>query len=117
VIDAGSPRGDLGAVVEAVRGGTVIVVVNKCDLVSAVKCSAALEILGEPVFISAKTGTGMELLYERIPRSLGVDRFDPAVPVCFTARQQRLVEALAGADTAGRALGFASRLLGGPVEV
>jgi len=63
----------------------VVRVVNKCDLV-----------LPQPqpghVYLSAKTGRGIDTLLEAITRTLGAQDLSPSEPVAFTPRQKHLLE-------------------------
>ena len=66
-----------------------LVVINKCDL--GLKADVVPE---QTLVISAKNGTGIEELTKHIRTMLGVEGFDLKQAVCFTDRQQRLLEQL-----------------------
>jgi tRNA modification GTPase len=87
---------------ETVRGLPHLVIANKCDL----RRSPELENL-EPLWVSAKTGEGLDSLRERIRRALGDKRFDGhAESVLTSARQNeavlRAIAALAAGESALR---------------
>lgn len=63
----------------------VVRVVNKCDLVQP-------KLQPDHVYLSAKTGQGIDALLEAITRTLGIQTLKPGEPVAFTPRQMRLLE-------------------------
>ncbi len=91
----------------------ILTVINKSDL--PVKLKAGSQ--AEAVQISAKLGTGIENLLKKIQQRLGVTGFDLRAAVCFTARQERLVENLAGAKSKDEAVSVITELLNGRIEV
>jgi len=70
----------------------VVRVVNKCDLVQPKPQTGH-------VYLSAKTGQGIDTLLEAIPSTLGVPTLKPGEPVAFTPRQTRLLEDILQCNT------------------
>lgn len=68
-----------------------IIVLNKCDTLG----SLAAPEFKEAVKISAKTGSGVKELIEKIEGSLGIADFDMKKTVCFTDRQLTIVKQIA----------------------
>ncbi len=66
-----------------------LVVFNKCDLVK--------DLSFEGLKISAKTGSGINVLIEKIEQALGVWDFDMKKTVCFTDRQRKVLEQIIAA--------------------
>ncbi len=73
----------------------LIAVLNKSDLPTAISDKNTTFDATNMVPISAKTGNGIDELTDRIQTVLGVSNFDPTLPVCFTQRQELLLERLA----------------------
>ncbi|MBN2512493.1 MAG: GTP-binding protein [Sedimentisphaerales bacterium] len=63
----------------------VVQVVNKCDLFQPKPQTGH-------VYLSAKTGRGIDALLETITRTLGAQDLKPGEPIAFTPRQKRLLE-------------------------
>lgn len=63
----------------------VVRVVNKCDLTQPKPQPGH-------VYLSAKTGRGIDTLLEAITRTLGAQDLKPGEPVAFTPRQKHLLE-------------------------
>jgi tRNA modification GTPase len=95
VLDASEPAGELdGELIERIRDKRVITVLNKSDLTVRSDTGQLPKFLAEPVLISAKDGTGIKHLTETIRQACGAADFDLRQPVCFTNRQQDLLEHL-----------------------
>jgi len=69
----------------------------------AAKCDALPPRGQVDLAVSAKTGQGLDLLAGEILTRLGLDRFDPAEPMAFTARQAGLLTQAADAKDQGDA--------------
>lgn len=95
--------------------GKVLTVLNKCDLPTRRDAEKLPQILANTVKISAKLGTGIENLLEKILQICGVIGFDLHSPVCFTSRQENLLKQLKKAKSKRRALSIITELLNGQV--
>ncbi len=102
---------------ERIAGKKVITVLNKSDLPSKFDIGKLPQALTDAVQISAKQGTGIEELKERIQQVCGATHLDPRQPVCFTARQEKLLRQLSNATSKQQAASNISDLLHGQVEV
>jgi tRNA modification GTPase len=91
----------------------VVTVLNKIDMPVKLDTSGSDDV----VSISAKEGTGLEIIVERITEISGVDGFESKAAVCFTQRQRRLLEELARAESAGRCGAVIAELLNGTLAV
>jgi len=103
---------------EKITGKKIITVLNKSDL--PIKFGAAKlpkSLANSTVQISAKFGTGIETLLQKIKEVLGVVNFDLKQPVCFTTRQENLLMKLAGVKSKKRAVSIITELLNGAVRV
>ena len=67
--------------------------------------------------MSAKLGTGIENLLKKIQEILAVDEFDLKQPVCFTSRQENLLEQLKQAKSKKQAGSIITELLNGQLGV
>jgi tRNA modification GTPase len=74
--------------IERATDKPVVYVYNKCDLLPDFKCSDSNI---NSVFVSAKKGTGIELLAGMIRQALGANSIDVHIPVVFTERQRRIL--------------------------
>ncbi len=90
----------------------VITVLNKCDLENSAKRGVFGKKLGKILKISAKLGTNLDKIVEKMQKICGVEGFDIRSAVCFTERQKRLVERLAEAGSNGEAKGVIMELVG-----
>ncbi len=95
----------------------LIAVLNKSDLPTAISDNNTTFDAARSVRISAKTGDGIDKLTDRIQKVLGVSNFDPTLPVCFTQRQESLLERLAAPKPAAQAEKLIKELLWGPDNI
>ena len=103
---------------EKITGKKIITVLNKSDL--PIKFGAAKlpkSLANSTIQISAKLGTGIEGLLQKIKEILGVVNFDLKQAVCFTARQEKLLKKLAGVKSKERAVSIITELLNGQIDV
>lgn len=94
---------------------TVLTLLNKSDLPAKFDTAKLPEALGDTVQISAKFGTGIENLTGKIREACGVADFDLQQPVCFTARQEDLLEQLKQAKSKQQVASIITDLLNGQV--
>jgi tRNA modification GTPase len=97
----------------------VLTVLNKSDLPFAAQSRRGLPLCTaqNAVSISAKFGSGIDYLCDEIQRLAGVENFDPNQPICFTARQEKLLTQLTAAKSKEVADSIITELLSGPLNV
>jgi len=100
---------------EKITGKLVLTVLNKSDLPAKFDAGKLPQILTNTVQISAKFGTGIENLTERIQHLCGVADFDLQSPVVFTSRQKNLLKQLKKAKSKQQAASIITELLNGQV--
>jgi len=104
-----------GRLIERIAGKKVLTVLNKSDLPDRFDARQLPESLLPAVQISAKLGTGIEGLIEKIQRLLSVAEFDISGSVCFTIRQQELLEQLKNAESKVQMSSLVGELLKGKI--
>jgi len=95
--------------------GKVLTILNKCDLLAKFNTENLPEILGKPIKISAKFGTGIETLLKKIQDVLDVVGFDLKQPVCITNRQENILKQLITVKSKRQAASIITELLNGQV--
>ena len=116
VLDNSQPASQLDEqLVKRITGKKIVTVLNKSDLAAALDAARLPEALNGAVEISAKLGSGIETLRERIRQICGVADLDLRQPVCFTDRQRKLLQELKKATSTSQAAFIITRLLNGPV--
>jgi len=98
---------------EKIADKKVLTVLNKSDLPAKFDAGKLPQILTNTVQISAKFGTGIENLTERIQQLCGVAGFDLQTPVCFTSRQENLLKQLKKAKSKQQVASIVTELLNG----
>lgn len=93
----------------------VLTLVNKSDLPTKFNIKKLPENLTNTIQISAKFGTGIENLCQRILQIANVDGFDSKRTVYFTERQKSLLKKLQTAKSKDRAAAIITELLNGQV--
>jgi len=104
-----------GKLVLSEAEGKVLTVLNKSDLPARFDAGKLPQILTNTVQISAKFGTGIENLTERIQQLCSVAGFDLQTPVCFTSRQKNLLQQLKKTKSKQQAASIITELLNGQV--
>jgi tRNA modification GTPase len=118
VLDNSQNNGQLdGRLLEKIADKKILTVLNKSDLPSKFDAASLPENLANTVQISAKLGTGIENLLEKIQQTCGIIDFDLKTPVCFTPRQENLLKKLQQADSEQHALSIITELLKAPLSV
>jgi len=102
---------------EKISSKEVLIVLNKSDLTSRFDTTGLPGNLTNTVRISAKFGTGIENLCEKIRQICGVNNFDLKTPVCFTDRQEFLFKQLKKAKSTQQAASIITELLNGRLSV
>ncbi len=100
---------------ENIADKLVLTVLNKIDLSPTFDTSTLPQILSNTVQISAKFGTGIENLCDKIRQVYNVADFDLHTPVCFTDQQKILLKQLKNVDSKDHAVQIISELLNGKV--
>jgi tRNA modification GTPase len=116
VLDNSQPAEELDVrLLEKIAGKQIITVLNKSDLPARFDAGRLPETLSNPVQISAKEGTGIEYLSEKIIKTVGAADFDLREPICFTHRQENLIKKLTAATSKPHATSIITELLKGPI--
>jgi tRNA modification GTPase len=102
---------------ERVTGRRIVTILNKSDLPARLDISKLPQSLPQGVPISAKFGDGVGKLTEEIQQICGVADFDLKTAVCFTPRQQLLIEKLSIAELKQQATSIIEQLLNGQISV
>jgi tRNA modification GTPase len=102
---------------ERIADKKILTVLNKSDLPAGLDASQLPQILANTVQISAKAGTGIENLTEKIQQICGVADFDLHAAVCFTDRQKNLLKKLKKANSKQQAASLITELLNGRLNV
>ncbi len=116
VLDNSRPAEELDVrLLERIAGKQIITVLNKSDLTARFDAGRLPETLSNTVHISAKEGTGIESLSEKIIKTIGAADFDLREPVCFTRRQEKILKELTNAKSKQQATSIITELLKGHV--
>jgi len=116
VLDNSQPDERLNEyLLEKIADKKIITVLNKCDLPAKFETDKLPKILSDTIQISAREGTGIENLLEKIRRVCGVTDFDLKTPVVFTSRQENLLKQLKNAKSKQQATSIITELLNGQV--
>jgi len=75
------------------------------------------QVLADTIKISAKFGTGIDNLAEKIRQVCGVADFDLCKPVCITSRQEDLLKQLKKATSKPQAASIITELLNGHLQI
>jgi len=102
---------------EKIADKKILTVLNKSDLPGRLDAGKLPQILGSTVQISAKFGTGIENLTEKIQQICGAADFDIKAAICFTSRQENLLEELKKTKSKQHAASIITELLNGPLDV
>ncbi len=103
--------------VEFKKDKKILVVFNKSDLSGKIDENRLDFGFQASVRISAKFGTNIDTLIEKIREVLGIAEFDLTAAVCFTDRQQRLLGQLLTAKTKPKAKSIITQLLNAEMDV
>jgi len=117
VLDAGPGAEQIGQhLLQALQLKKVLPILNKSDLTIRFKSYRLPESFPEPIHISAKEGTGIEKLLQKIQNQIAVEDFPLNCPVCFTNRQRNLLLDLQNAPSKEYAASSINALLTGRLE-
>ncbi len=116
VLDSGKPGNQLdGLRTERIAGKKVLTVLNKSDLPAKFDAATLPQSLSNTMQISAKLGTGIAILKDKVLQITDVAKFDPKTAVAFTTRQESLLQQLTNAKSNQHAAQIISELLNGQV--
>ncbi len=94
-------------ILELCRGKNTVPIINKTDLPSQAEIELIESLLGKPVYISAKSGEGLDALTEAVEKLLGTDKIDTAQAMLTTERQRsNVLSALSAIEEALDAISF-----------
>lgn len=96
---------------------TTIIVLNKSDLPDKHGKSDFSPESAEAVRISAKFATGINTLLTKINQITGIEKFDLKTAVCFTERQEKLMNRLVKTNSLQQASLIITELLNGKLTV
>jgi tRNA modification GTPase len=102
---------------EILTGKKTLTILNKIDLPVRFDASMLPQNLKEGVCISAKFSMGYDKLIEQIGQMLGVSKLDDKKPLCFTIRQEQLLQQIISLQTREQAVSAISELLNGTLRV
>jgi len=118
VLDNNRPAEELDIrLLDKIAGKKTITVMNKSDLPTKFDTRLLPETLSNTEQISAKEGTGIEYLSDKIGNALGAADFDLREPVCFTARQENMLTKLTNIKSKQQAASIITKLLNGQLRV
>ena len=100
-----------------ISGKLVLTVLNKCDLSAGLDTNKLPESMSNSIRTSAKEGTGIENMLEKVRRICGVADFDLKTAVCFTQRQNDLLQQLKNAKSTQQAASIITELLNAVLRV
>ncbi len=101
-----------------IAGKKIITLLNKSDLPARFDVHKLPESLSaNSILISAKFGTGIENLLQKIKEILGVANLDLRQPIYFTARQENLLKQLQKTGSKKQASSLITELLNGRLNV
>jgi tRNA modification GTPase len=116
ILDNSQPNEELNEqIIDRITNKRIITVLNKCDLPAKFDTGVLTGILSNTVQISAKEGTGIENLLEKIRQICGVADFDLKTAIVFTNRQENLLQQLKNAKSKKQATLIITELLNGKV--
>ena len=102
---------------EKIADKKIITILNKCDLPAKFETGKLPDFFSDTVQISAEQGTGIEKLLERIRQVCGVTDFVLKTAVCFTNRQENLLNKLTDIKSKQQAASIITELLNGQLRV
>ena len=102
---------------EILAGKKGLAVLNKVDLPVRFDTSQLPQNLNKAVSISAKFATGCDQLVHSIEQILGAENLDHTQSLCFTARQEQILQQITAAKDKEQAVSAVSELLNGRLGV
>jgi len=116
VLDNSQPDEQLNErIIDRIANKRIITILNKCDLPAEFETGKLPGFFSDTVQISAKESTGIEDLLEKIRQITGVADFNLKTAVCFTDRQENLLQQLKNAKSKQQAASIITELLKGQI--
>ena len=116
ILDNSQPAEEFNEqLLEKIGSKKIITVLDKSDLPAQFDVGKLPEALSNTVHISAKEGTGIERLSEKIIKTTEAADFDSQEPVCYTNRQENLLKKLTNINSKQQAASIVTELLNGYV--
>jgi tRNA modification GTPase len=118
VLDNSQPADQLdGKLLDKFTAKKILTVLNKSDLAAKFDAKKLPPALRDAVLISAKFQTNIDTLINKIQDLTATQQLDFHAPVCFTSRQQDLLQKLNNVKTKASAGAIISKLINGPLRV
>ena len=118
VLDNSRPAEELDIrLLDKIGGKQIITVLNKSDLPAKLDTVKLPQTLANTVKISAKEGTGIENLNEKIIETLEATDFDLRESACFTSRQEDILKKLTNTKSKQQIASIITELLNGQLSV
>ncbi len=118
VLDNSHPADQLdGKLLEKFTSKKVLTVLNKSDLPAKFDTKKLPPALADTVLVSAKFQTNIDTLINKTQTLTATHQLDLHAPICFTTRQQDLLEKLKNAKSKPSASSIITKLLNGPLRV
>ena len=102
---------------EALADKKTLTVLNKTDLPVKFDTSVLPRSLSRTVQISALSGTGLDKLIANVEQILDIAQLNPEKIICFTARQEKLLQQIIDSKTTDAAVSFITELLNPKLRV
>ena len=102
---------------EALANKKTLTVLNKTDLPVKFDSSVLPGSLSRTVQISALSGTGLDKLIANVEQILDIAQLNPEKIICFTARQEKLLQQIIDSKTTDAAVSFITELLNPKLRV
>lgn len=103
----------VGFFAEALADKKTLTVLNKTDLPVKFDTSVLPGSLSKTVQISAISGTGLDKLISNVEQILDIAQLNPEKIICFTTRQEKLLQQIIDSKTTKEAVSFITELLNG----
>jgi len=117
VLDYNKPETQIDKqLLNKIKTKTILTVLNKSDLPKTLQKNKLPPLLKNTVTISAKNGTGLEKLKQKILQATATVDFDLHTAVCFTNRQEKLLRNLMNAKSKEQAKPIITNLLNGNIN-
>ena len=102
---------------EALADKKTLTVLNKTDLPVKFDTSVLPRSLSRTVQISALSGTGLDKLIANVEQILDIAQLNPEKIICFTARQEKILQQIIDSKTKEKVVSFITELLNPKLRV
>lgn len=107
----------VGFFAEALADKKTLTVLNKTDLPVKFDTSVLSGSLSKTVQISAISGIGLDKLISNVEQILDIAQLNPEKIICFTARQEKILQQIIDSKTTDTVVSSISELLNGKLHV